>query len=120
MTDSTPAVDAEALERLLEMTGNDHAFLDELVQTYLEDAETQLEAMRVAAELGSAEDMIRPAHSLKGNSLNVGAEQLAEQCRQLETDGRSGTVDRANERVEAAAVELGRVKAELTRPRAPG
>jgi HPt (histidine-containing phosphotransfer) domain-containing protein len=118
VTGRAPAVDRGALERLVEMTGNDPVFVDELVQTYLEDADLQVEAMRAAAGLGSAEAMIRPAHSLKANSLSVGADQLAEQCRQLETDGRSGTVDRARERVEAVAAELGQVKAELTRLRA--
>ena len=115
MTDLTPAVDPEGFDRLLAMTGNDPVFLAELVGTYLEDADSQLDAMRAAAERGSADDMIRPAHSLKGNSLNVGAEQLAELCRQLEADGRSGTVDRARERVAAAAAEFRRVKSELTR-----
>jgi HPt (histidine-containing phosphotransfer) domain-containing protein len=120
MTDATPAVDPGAMEQLLEMTGGDRAFLDELIETYLEDAGIQLQAMRAAAQLGSAEDMIRPAHSLKGNSLNVGAEKLAEQCRQLEIDGRSGAVDQAADRVEAAVDEFERVRAELMRIRITG
>lgn len=112
------AVDPAALDRLLDMTGGDPEFLDELVVTYLEDAGAQLAAMLVAAEAGSVEAMVRPAHSLKGNSESVGAGRLAEQCRQLELDGRSGTIDDAVERVRAAEAEFQRVQAELERLRA--
>ena len=118
MTDDARAVNPAALQRLLEMTGGDPEFLDELVSTYLADVGVQLAAMLAAAETGSAEAMVRPAHSLKGNSASMGAERLAEMCRQLESDGRSGTVDRALERVLAAASEFELVKADLARLRA--
>jgi HPt (histidine-containing phosphotransfer) domain-containing protein len=113
VTNSSRAVDPAAIDRLLEMTGGDPEFLDELVQTYLEDAVVQLEDMRTAADGGSAEDMLRPAHSLKSNSANMGAEQLAEQCRALEADARSGTVVNAAERVADAVAEFERVRSDL-------
>jgi len=120
MTDDARAVNPAALERLLEMTGGDPGFLGELVATYLEDAGVQLGEMLAAAEARSAEGMVRPAHSLKGNSATMGAERLAELCLQLESHGRSGTVDDAVDGVRAAAAEFERVKAELKRLRAPG
>jgi HPt (histidine-containing phosphotransfer) domain-containing protein len=100
------------------MTGGDPEFLDELIQTYLDDAVVQLEGMRAAADTDSPEDLVRPAHSLKGNSANVGAEHLAELCRQLEADARAGSVERATERVAAAGAEFERVRAELAALRA--
>ena len=118
MSDGGSSVDPAALEQLLDMTGGDPEFVDELVQTYLEDALAQIEAMRAAAETGSMEDLVRPAHSLKSNSANMGAHVLAEQCRQLEADARAGTVERATDRVAETAAEFERVKAELTRLRA--
>lgn len=120
MTDELATLDPAALDRMLDVTGGDAEFLDELVATYLEDAAVQLAAMRAAAEAGSVEAMVRPAHSLKGNSASVGAERLAEQCRQLEADGRSGTVEAALRRVQVAADEFERVKAELGRLRTAG
>lgn len=36
---------------------------------------------------------MRPAHTLKGTSLNVGAVQLAEACRALEELARRGDLD---------------------------
>ena len=113
MTKPGQSVDPAALDRLLEMTGGDPEFLDELVQAFLEDAVVQLEAMRAAAEAGSAADLVRPSHSLKSNSANMGAERLAEQCRGLETDARVGAVERAAERVAEAAAEFERVRTEL-------
>lgn len=113
MTTGRGAVDPAAIDRLLEMTGGDPEFIDELVQTYLEDAVIQLEAMRTAADLGSAEDMVRPAHSLKSNSASMGAERLTEQCRLLEADARSGTAAQAAERVAEAMAEFERVRSDL-------
>ena len=115
MTDDSRSVDPAALDRLLEMTGGDPEFLDELVQTFLEDAVIQLEAMRAAAGSGAAEELVRPAHSLKSNSANMGAERLAELCRSLEADARNGAVDAAGDRVTEAAQEFDRVRAELVK-----
>jgi FOG: HPt domain len=92
-------LDTAAFAHLLEITGGDLEFVDELIDTYLEDAIVQLDAMRQAADAGDAAAMVRPAHSLKSNSANVGATALVELCRSLETDGRSGTVADATGRV---------------------
>ena len=120
MTDEARSVDPAALDRLLEMTGGDPEFVDELIATFLEDAVIQLDAMRAAAEAGAADDLVRPSHSLKSNSANMGADRLSEQCRGLEVDARGGTVDRAVERVAEAAAEFERVRAELAALRAAG
>jgi HPt (histidine-containing phosphotransfer) domain-containing protein len=118
MSEQSAAVDPTALDRLLEMTGGDPEFLDELVQTFLEDAVTQLDAMRAAAATGAVAEIMRPAHSLKSNSANMGAERLSEQCRDLEADARDGVVNQAVERVADAAAEFERVQAELVALRA--
>jgi HPt (histidine-containing phosphotransfer) domain-containing protein len=118
MTDRPTAIDTAALDRLLDMTGGDLGFLDELVDTYLEDASAQLRAMREAADTGGAAELVRPAHSLKSNSANVGAETLAEMCRSLEAAARSGQVDDAVERVAAAETEFEAVRAALIATRA--
>ena len=113
MTNEARSVDLAALDRLLEMTGGDPEFVDELIQTFLEDAVVQLDAMRAAANAASAADLVRPAHSLTSNSANMGAERLSELCRSLEADARGGAVDAAADRVAEAAEEFDRVRAEL-------
>ena len=118
MSERLPAVDLEALDRLLEMTGGDLDFLDELVDTYLADAPVQLAAMREAAASGASADLIRPAHSLKSNSANIGAMTLADLCRNLETAARSGRVDDAIGRVAAAGAEFAAARIALLAARA--
>jgi HPt (histidine-containing phosphotransfer) domain-containing protein len=94
-------IDPATFANLLEMTGGDQSFVDELVDTYLEEGDRLVEALLVAATAGSVDEMVRPAHSLKSSSLNVGALELGELCRRLEEDARGAGVDdpvrRANE-----------------------
>src|SRR3954447_25344307 len=108
-----PAIDAAAFSRLIEMTGGEIDFVDELVDTYLEDGANQLAALRAALAAGSSDDLIRPAHSLKSSSLNVGAPALGAQCRELEEAARTGDVADAASRVDAIAAGFEDVRREL-------
>jgi len=100
---SGPAIDRETLDRLLDITGGDVEFLDELVDTYLDDGRAQVAALEAAVASDAVEDLVRPAHTLKSSSANVGALQLAEACRELEATARAGAVDDAGGRVAAIA-----------------
>lgn len=113
MTEAGSAVDAGALDRLLEMTGGDPEFLAELIDTFLEDGAGQLEALRAAVASGDAEAAVRPAHSLKSNSASMGAERLADLSRSLEADARAGAIADGPARVEAATIEFGEVRTAL-------
>jgi HPt (histidine-containing phosphotransfer) domain-containing protein len=110
---SGPALDQVAIRQLLEITGGDPEFLDELLQAFLDGARDQLADMERATAEGSAEAMMRPAHSLKANAANIGAHRLVELARALEADARAGSVDDAASRVASIAAELEVVKAEL-------
>jgi HPt (histidine-containing phosphotransfer) domain-containing protein len=111
--DGGVAVDPAAIQQLLEMTGGDPEFLDELIQSFLDGAKAQLADMERAVAAGAAEDIVRPAHSLKGNSSNIGAHRLVELARELEALGHSGALGEAGALVTAAAIEFEAVKAEL-------
>jgi HPt (histidine-containing phosphotransfer) domain-containing protein len=113
-------LDGRALVDLLVAVGDDEAFVGEVVDTFLVDAPDQLDAMAAAVATSNAEALVRPAHTLKGNSLNLGATDLAERCRSLEERGRRGSLDGAVEDVEAARAELERVRAALDDARARG
>jgi HPt (histidine-containing phosphotransfer) domain-containing protein len=117
MNETHGAVDPAALDAMLEMVGGDVEFFDELVDTFLEDAVTQLEAMRLAAG-ADAESLVRPAHSMKTNSANMGATALAQMCRDLEATARSGNLEGAAERVAAVEQEFALVRTELLALRA--
>ena len=62
----------------------------ELVELYLEEAPNQVAEVRRQFELGDAAGMGAAAHSLKGSSLNLGANSLADICKQIELKGKDG------------------------------
>ena len=109
-----PAIDRAAFDRLVEMTGGEMDFVDELVDTYLEDGAAQVAALEAAVAAGGApDDLVRPAHSLKSSSLNVGAVRLGGICRELEEAARSGTLVDAAERVTAIVTGFDDARREL-------
>ena len=115
-----PTVDPGGIERLLEITGGDIAFVDELITTYIDDARDQIEALRRAAVAGAVDELVRPAHSLKSSSDGVGAVALAGLCRALEAEARGGAVIDPVEQVAVIAETFEATRTELlTPPRAP-
>ena len=113
-------IDPSALAELLEMVGDDSAFVDEIVETYLRDAPEQVSGMRAALAAGDLETLGRHAHTLKGNSLTVGAAPLAAMARDLEERARAGDAADAGPKIEDAAAELGRVATALEAARLRG
>ena len=113
-------LDRATLAELLAAVGDDPAFVGELVDTYLADAPGQLDAIDAAIAAGSPDALVRPAHTLKGNSLNLGALELAEVARSLEMTARGGTIDGAADGAAAARAELARVRSALETARAEG
>jgi HPt (histidine-containing phosphotransfer) domain-containing protein len=109
-----PAIDRAAFDRLVEMTGGEMDFVDDLVDTYLQDGAAQVAALEAAVAAGGGpDDLVRPAHSLKSSSLNVGAVGLGGVCRELEEAARSGLVPDAAERVAAIAAGFDEARHEL-------
>jgi len=113
-----PTLDPGALARLLEITGGDAAFVDELVDTYLDDALVQLADLERAGAASDVAAMVRPAHSLKSNSDNVGAGALTSIDRGLENDARAGSVPDAVDRIAGARREFEAVRDGLLAARA--
>ena len=110
-------IDAPTFANLVEMTGGDLAFVDELVDTYLEEGDRLVEDLVVAAAAGDIEAMVRPAHSMKSSSLNVGALELGALCRGLEEDARGGAVDDPAGRANAIKLGFAEARAALLEER---
>ena len=87
-----PLVDEAVLAELLASTGDDPAFVRELLETYLAETPDQLAAIRAAIEADDAEALVRPAHTLKSSSATLGAMRLSALARELEMAGRSGSL----------------------------
>ena len=88
-----PVLDETVLDELRATTGDDAAFVRELVETYLADVPDQLSGITDAVGANDAAALVRPAHTLKSSSATVGAMRLAAVARELEMAGRSGALD---------------------------
>ena len=110
-------IDEATFANLLDMTGGDQAFVDELVDTYLEEGDRLVEQLIVAATAGAIDDMVRPVHSLKSSSLNVGALELGELSRKLEEDARGDSVADPVGRANEVKVSFAEVRAALLEER---
>ena len=95
--------DREILVRTL---GGDVELAREIIAGFVVDVRRQLLALRETAETGTAGQIARQAHALKGASATVGAQGLMVEAARLEVDAKAagdGQLERAVER--AAALE---------------
>lgn len=109
------ALDRAKVRELLELTGGETAWLEELMATYVEDTRTRLAALRAGLDRGLAPVIQREAHGIKGSSANVGAQEVARICGDVEHLARQGDV--AGARSVAADLEgaFQRVQTDLPR-----
>ncbi len=111
-----PAVDAEAIVRLRELAGGDpQKFLEDLLGTYITDTTKRLQALEKNSSDGNAPELMRAAHAIKGSSLTVGANLLADYCQQLEEIAKTGVLAGTTKMVAHIEQEFERVKAELNK-----
>lgn len=99
-------IDAATFDQTLEMVGGDLGFLGELVAEYRTDGAMRVADMRAALAAGDAESLRRAAHTLKGSSASLGANDLADACRVVETAAREGRLDDLGPKVDAIAADL--------------
>jgi len=89
-----PVIDKAIFDELKQMSGAE--FINELIDTFLEDAPKMLQDMKSALEAHDADSFRRAAHSLKSNAATFGAGGLADLAKELESLGRE---NRLNETV---------------------
>jgi len=77
-----------------------------LLDTFLTDSEERLCLLKTACRSGQAEQLRQAAHSFKGSCSNMGANLLAELCRELEETARL-------EQLEAAPGLIERIEREF-------
>jgi HPt (histidine-containing phosphotransfer) domain-containing protein len=90
-------LDMTTFEELKEMSGAD--FIDELVDTFLEDAPKLINEMKTALETKDAETFRRAAHSLKSNSATFGATRLSALAKEIELLARENKLEEAGSRL---------------------
>jgi HPt (histidine-containing phosphotransfer) domain-containing protein len=89
ITDTTPS--NSLLTRLQELEREtDTEFVIELIDIYLNETPKQIQAITAALTAQAFPALMITAHTLKGSSLNLGANQLGALCLKLEELGRAG------------------------------
>jgi HPt (histidine-containing phosphotransfer) domain-containing protein len=86
-------LDLSTFEELKQMSGAD--FIDELVDTFLEDAPRLIAEMKAALQSGDADSFRRAAHSLKSNSATFGATGLSALAKEQEMLAKEKRLDEA-------------------------
>jgi HPt (histidine-containing phosphotransfer) domain-containing protein len=103
-------LDPAAIDRLVLAFGEEgRSVVAELVDTFLAEAPSRLEALRHGIASGDPREVHRAAHSLKSGAATLGASDLADVCREVEARGGAGDV--AGAAVLVPAVETGYVAA---------
>ena len=105
-----PVLDINTFNALKESVGAD--FVGELMNTFFEDANTQMMVMNSALASNDVEAFRRAAHSLKSNSATFGATDLSALARELEMMGRDNNLAVGN-RLEVLKEAFDQVKIQL-------
>ena len=87
-------IDINTFNSLKESTGAD--FINELIDTFLEDTPIQIQQMKDALNKKDAESFRRAAHTIKSNAATFGATELANLARELEGMGRENNLEIGN------------------------
>ena len=103
-------LDQDALDMLLEVVGGEKELLEELIDSFLEEAPPLLSRMRAALDNGDSDGLRLTAHTLKSSGNDFGAAEFARLCAQLENLGRDGRLDGSAELVEQIESEYDRVR----------
>lgn len=86
---NTPVINRATLNELAETVGDDPATIDEFLDSSLPDLATQVEVV-VRAQSTDAPTLRMAAHTLKGGSGALGAEELRTLAANLEQRARNG------------------------------
>ncbi|MCB8983486.1 MAG: GAF domain-containing protein [Ardenticatenaceae bacterium] len=106
-------LDMQAIENLLAMTGDDPAFLAEMIDSFLETTPALLAQLHDSLASSDASGFRLAAHTLKSGSADFGAMSLSRQFAQLEEMGKSGELNGAAALVAAAEALYAEVKLAL-------
>ncbi len=95
--------------RLRAIDGGDRTFMNEILNLFLADTASRLEATRQAVEQSDADRIRREAHTIKGASANIGAMALREAAFALETAARDGDSSTCGELLARVTFEFQRL-----------
>ncbi len=102
-------LDRSALDNIRAID-DDGSVLDEVIQMYLDESDSHVDALLAAMATGDTATLARTAHALKSASFNVGAKSLGELCQRLERQAKSGDGGGLGDLVAATVAMMERVR----------
>jgi HPt (histidine-containing phosphotransfer) domain-containing protein len=106
-----PVIDPVTFQALKEMSGAD--FMPELIDTFLDDAPHMIGELRRTLAAGDVEAFRRTAHSFKSNCRTFGANQLAQEARELEFIARENRLADVRDKLDQLAADYAEVASAL-------
>ena len=106
-----PVIDPATFEELKQMSGEN--FINELIDTFLEDAPKMIAEIQTAWKSKDAETFRRAAHSMKSNANTFGATQLAALAKELEMLGKEQKLEDCWDKLRALEEAYASVRDEL-------
>ncbi len=94
-----PVIDQKIFADLKQMSGEE--FINELIETFLDDAPNLLTEVRSALGSKDADSFRRAAHSLKSNAMTFGAMKLADLAKDLERLGKENRLAQVGDQLTA-------------------
>lgn len=82
-------IDPNRIAELKALSGADPSLLNELIDLYASSTPPHMKAIRAALARRDAEKMEKSSHALRSASVNLGANELAALCEELELKGRN-------------------------------
>ena len=96
---------------LKQVSGDD--VINELIDTFLEDAPKMIEEIRSALASGNVETFRRAAHSMKSNAATFGAVELSALAKELEMLGKENKLHETGDRLRALEESFASVREAL-------
>ncbi len=106
-------LDPAALQRLSDMVGGEPDLLIELINSFFEDGDSLIVALREALEQSDTSVLHRAAHTLKSLAANFGANTLSGLCKDLEEMSKSGILEEADNYITQAEIAYQQAKISL-------
>jgi PAS domain S-box-containing protein len=118
LTAFNPAVNMEMLHQAAsDIGGEDLNFLIELIDSYLENSQELILSLQESHAKQNYGELQRTAHTLKSSSSIIGAEELSNLCRDLETNLRNQQYDDLESKVSKILNEYTSVRSDLNNER---
>ncbi len=104
------------LKKILKQMDGNKEMLAEIIEIFLEDSQHDIAALQKAIIQKDTQAIAFPAHGLKGEFGNLGAEKAYQLARNLETAGKEGRLDDASILLQELIHEIELLKSFFNRP----